>query len=526
MRAPTFTPSVTAVDQPAWAVGARWSIPTLTAAVVLARRRTRLQDNTDGHMFTAIARNLRCCLSLSSPTDQYWIRLSPARTFAVMPSIPVSDVGPVYPVLAAIVPGPLDATFLAINVVACAAVLGVLAAVIARATGSVIAAVAGSALLVVGPIQTGLFAHATFANFAGDHGYDVFAAALLAGAISCLADHPGHPPRLRRATILLTLASLTRYALVAVPLSFVVLGVVGHRHGRSAAAVRRAGAVAACISLAWQYALYPLVYGSAPKAFAYHRSSARGVLRVVLGWFGADGLVDRHVLLAASLFVALFAALGMIIVRRLPTSAAALLATSVVAVSATIVAGQAFLVSDILLNDERHYLPVRLCLMTLVVCEAHRALTRAMWPRRLAIGVTLGVFALLAIRSSSPLPDPLQPRARVDTVQSALRRWPDVLVMSDESTAMLALYDRPALSMITATESTTGRVHDPVADLVDLASGDGAPNELLVIELAPGWRQTLWLPDVACVAVRSAVTDESARVRIALVDISGCAADP
>lgn len=81
-------------------VSRRWGIlvvPLVAAVAVVARRVDRVQTGPDAGVFIGLVRNLRATASLTSPTDQFWIRLAPADTVAVLGRVPVPDLGPLYP---------------------------------------------------------------------------------------------------------------------------------------------------------------------------------------------------------------------------------------------------------------------------------------------------------------------------------------------------------------------------------------------------------------------------------------------
>ena len=62
--------------------------PAVSVVALWVRRVDRLQHGPDAGVFAGMVRNLRSSLSLTSPTDQFWIRLSPSDTVAHLGHIP------------------------------------------------------------------------------------------------------------------------------------------------------------------------------------------------------------------------------------------------------------------------------------------------------------------------------------------------------------------------------------------------------------------------------------------------------
>ena len=138
-------------------MGGRHRPPRFRRIALFVRRIDRVQTGPDAGVFIGLVRNLRSSRSLTSLTDQYWIRLSPAETVARLGDIPVPDFGPLYPLSVAIVPGPLDVAFLVVHIAALFVAVGALGLVTHRATGSVGAAVAAQVIVLWGPFTPDLF---------------------------------------------------------------------------------------------------------------------------------------------------------------------------------------------------------------------------------------------------------------------------------------------------------------------------------------------------------------------------------
>jgi hypothetical protein len=313
-----------------------------------------------------------------------------------------------------------------------------------------------------------------------------------------------------------------------VPLAFVVVAVLARQRRTSAtqraqrAILLRVGLAASGTCLIWQFVALPLLFGTAAKSFAWHRHSWLDLPRAALGWFGADGVVDASAPLAMVVVVVALATIVLIIARRPLLSPSVLLGTAALALTTTIVAGQAVLVADLIVNDERHQLPVRLCVMALVVIEAFMLLSRLGLTRRRGVIIGAAAAALVAIAGTPMLPDPLRARQPHLLIADALRAWPDAIVMTDEPTIMFAVYRRPALAPFLEIEPSTERRRSPHNELRDLASTISPARELLVVKTSM-YPPSFWPPDDPCVDVRFETEDVPAGIRIALVDIGRCA---
>ncbi len=120
-------------------------VPLLAAAALVVRRVDRVQAGPDAGVFVGLVSNLRSSGALTSLTDQFWIRLSPAATVARLGDVPVADFGPLYPAVVAAVPASVDVAFLVIHVLALFAAVLAVGLITRRTTGSTLAAVlAGS----------------------------------------------------------------------------------------------------------------------------------------------------------------------------------------------------------------------------------------------------------------------------------------------------------------------------------------------------------------------------------------------
>ena len=171
--------------------GTLWIVPVVATVIVFARRISRLETGPDAGVFTGMVRNLRSSFSLTSPTDQYWMRLSPAATVDHIGRLPVPDFGPLYSALVAIVPAPLDLAFVLVH---CAALLVAVSAVgylALRATQSVPMAVAAQLIVLWGPLAPDLFfPHGGPLDLYASFGSDGLAVALVLAGLAIVVAGP------------------------------------------------------------------------------------------------------------------------------------------------------------------------------------------------------------------------------------------------------------------------------------------------------------------------------------------------
>ena len=269
--------------------GTLWIVPVVATVIVFARRISRLQIGPDAGVFTGMVRNLRSSFSLTSPTDQYWLRLSPAATVDHLGRLPVPDFGPVYSALVAIVPAPLDVAFVLVH---CAALLVAVAAVgylALRATQSVPMAVAAQLIALWGLAPDLFFPHGGPLDLYASFGSDGLAVALVLAGLAIVVAGPADTGRWRwigiAAATTLAAAILTRYAMagaVAGLLIGLVLAWVRARDRRWPWA-----AVAIAVAVGWQLLVYPLLVDDAgPKSLVLHRGDIAPLGTTMAGWFG------------------------------------------------------------------------------------------------------------------------------------------------------------------------------------------------------------------------------------------------
>lgn len=276
----------------------RWTVglATLPSAIGIAFIRARpdaLNATHDGGFFETIVDNLRRHTSLTAPVDHTWLVASPLEVWRQLPRVPVPDVGPIYPVLVAVVPLPIERAMWVVALVSLLAALVAVGLLVARATHSAFAGLVTQLLLVAGPSQpTSVFRRHNIQSIAAAQSYDVLAVALLLVGLVVFAgrrDHRG----LAVSSGLMTAAALTRYALVAAPAAIAVVALARRHRQRD---VATAAGVAVALALLWQFVLAPALIGSAgPKSLGWHPGSLRPVMELVLGWFALGALADHLV---------------------------------------------------------------------------------------------------------------------------------------------------------------------------------------------------------------------------------------
>jgi hypothetical protein len=263
-------------------------------------------------VFVGLVRNLRGARSLSSVTDQFWIRLPPVDSVARLGRIPVADFGPLYPTLVAIVPAPLDAAFLVVHVVAVFVAVWSVGVLALRATGSTLAGAAAQVLALCGPSVASLFfPEGRPLDLFGMVGSDGIAVACFLAALAMLTvsesstslptvrgndNQSGHVREQLVAVrsrgvagvaggALLAAAMLTRYATAGAVLGVLTVLLWSRR---SNGARRWMPVVAAlAVVVMWQAAVYPLlVDGVGPKGVALHRGSIGPLGQTIAGWVG------------------------------------------------------------------------------------------------------------------------------------------------------------------------------------------------------------------------------------------------
>lgn len=448
-----------------WVAGA--VVPVLAAAEFLRQRHRGLEPLSDGRVMLGIASNLRHHFSLTSPVDQAWIAGSPAETFRLLPRLPVPDVAPLYPTLVAAVPAPLETAAWIINFASLiAALVGVF--VIGRRLAGPVAGVAAQAFLVAGPGQHTIFQSHRILSVAAAQTYDVTALALLLWALICWRRRTLFP-------LLLAAACLTRYAYTAVPVALLVVLLVRWAWTRRRPALLAPVAVATGVALFWQYLAAPFISGAtAPKPIEWHRASAKPLLTALTGWAGLDEVMSSwpSVIVVAAIVIVAGAA-GVALWRCRDRPLAALTAIAAAASLAMVLAGQAFLVADLMLNDERHLLPVRtltvILLCAAVVTAVEHAAPRVRW---LPVAAAIAAAGLLAVGVASDprLADAFDPQVDPALITEVAARYTDGVIVSPNAPFVWWLTGLPALDAFRTIDSNTGRPRDTREELAELAT--------------------------------------------------------
>ena len=460
-------------------VSRRWGVlvvPLVAAVAVVVRRVDRVQTGPDAGVFLGLVRNLRAAGSLTSPTDQYWIRLSPAETVARLGHVPVPDLGPLYPVSVALVPAPLGVAFLVVHVVALAVAVLAVGFLAERATGSVVAAVSAQVIALWGPFRPDLF-------FRQGRPLDLFAMlgsdgpavawwlagfAVLTGAVTWR--RLGPRPTAVVVTALLVASVLTRYAIAGA-----VVGLLaGLVWARVRPAVRGDGddrrwrpvAAALVVAAAWQVVVYPLLIdGSGPKGVAVHRGDIGPIGTTIAGWVGLD--VGSTTATATAIVVGLLVVLVVVAVVAEPGGIVALSAASAVGLVVLLVAARQFLDAGLNLREERHILLLRFLLSVLVVCGV-RDLARTVSSRtsaatgRVVVGAAAPVLAVVSIVAAGGWPGPRQlvDEEAAIAVGPWLAEHGDLPVMSNNSEDWYVRTGVPAADLPRSIEATTFATRD------------------------------------------------------------------
>ncbi|MGI9053234.1 MAG: hypothetical protein ACR2HQ_11400 [Ilumatobacteraceae bacterium] len=507
-------------------------VPLLAAAALVVRRVDRVQAGPDAGVFVGLVSNLRSSGALTSLTDQFWIRLSPAATVARLGDVPVADFGPLYPAVVAAVPASVDVAFLVIHVLALFAAVLAVGLITRRATDSTLAAVSAGSIAIWGPSSPQLF-------FPDDRPLDLFARigadgpavawwllgfAVVVGAMS-RCDRPRSRRWIGAATtaLLLAAAVLTRYALVgAVAGLLVALLLARWRKGD-----RRWPPVAAAMTLPllWPVLIYPVVVGGAgPKSLAWHPGGLAPIGTTMGGWFGLDvaGGVGVAVVGAALL------GFGVVCGLARAGGVASLAAASAAGQLAILVIGRFTLDAGLNVREERHLLLVRFLLAILVVCGLHALAVRVTANasdivRRAAPGViAVGLALLVGVTSGVlPIPRPLRPLEPPLAVEAWLADRGDPPVLSNNSEDWFVRTGVPAADLPRTIEPSTSAPRDVTAELAELATV--AP--VVVQAYRPGFFESVDLRTVPCAAtteVWTARPEVLGGFELAVVDLTRC----
>ncbi|MFZ9628984.1 MAG: hypothetical protein ACO3C1_06490 [Ilumatobacteraceae bacterium] len=457
-------------------------MPTLFTLGMVRARPHRLYDTVDGNLVAGIVHNVRCCGSLTSPTDQYWLRLDVATTYLRLPRVPVADLGPLYPLLVALVPLPVDRAMWVVNALSGAAALVLLAMVVRRVTDSWAAGVAAQVVMVVGPTQHTVFGTVTWSNLVGTTVYDVTAVALLLGAVAA-STSTGRVSRWAAALLFAAACAVKPSFVVALVVLAVwrVIEVMLRRGARSdtVPVVSAASAV-----LAWQFALVPLLFGSAPKALAWHPIRDMGFFEALLGWVRLDGVVRASHAAGLVLGGLCLAVVAVLAVRRSTERSTALLALVLVAGAASVVIGRFVFDAEVVLRDERQLLLVRVAAMALLVIGAHRVVCRWATGPTSAGRITLVVALLVAVSvGTRPWFVALPDRGLPPLVADELASHPDAVVMSNAPTTLYRQTAVSALTMLQPREPTTLRPVYVAGELGSLARSMRDDGRSLVLDV-------------------------------------------
>jgi hypothetical protein len=498
----------------------RWGVlgivPVVATIAVVARRVDRLQSGPDAGVFVGMVRNLRSSFSLTSPTDQYWIRLSPAATVSRLGRIPVPDFGPLYSAVVAAVPAPLDLAFLLAH---CAALLAALSAVgylAWRATTSLPMAVAAQIIALWGPFSPDLFfQHGRPLDLYASIGSDGLAVAFLVVGLAVLtAVGPGRWTRTGvGAAVLLAAAILTRYAMAGAVVGAAVALVVARlvrNDRRWRWPVAALGAAAA-----WQLVVYPLlVSGAGPKSLARHRGDIAPLGVTIAGWFRVD------VTGTTASAVVVILGLGLVVVALLarPGGVVAVVALAAAGQLVTVVMSRQLLDAGLNLREERHVLAVRFLLAVLVVTGLTSVLRRIS-PTAVTVGAMATVVLAAVAAGGWPGPIALQPRAPTLAVGPWLAAHGSLPVLSNQSDTWYTQTGRPAADLPRTIEASTLRRRDVDAEVATLAGV--AP--MVVQAYKPGFFDSVDLRTLECAHVGDSWTGPQLDgFELAVVDLTDC----
>ena len=498
----------------------------MATVIVFARRISRLQIGPDAGVFTGMVRNLRSSFSLTSPTDQYWMRLSPAATVDHLGRLPVPDFGPLYSALVAIVPAPLDVAFVLVH---CAALLVAVSAVgylALRATQSVPMATAAQLIALWGPLSPDLFFHnGSPLDLYASFGSDALAVALMLAGLAIVVAGPADTGRWRwigiAATTTLAAAILTRYAMAG--------AVAGLLIGLVLARVRSGdrrwpwAAVAIAVAVGWQLLVYPLLVDDAgPKSLVFHRGDIAPLGTTMAGWFGiaVTGAPAAAILLVVGIGLVVLAVLAR------PGGAVALCALAAAGQLAIVVVARQYLDAGLNLREERHVLLVRFVAAILIVTGLTNVIRWAMARRgaddagrAVALGA-IGIVVLAAATAGGwPIPEPLIP----ERPTLAVEPWIDdhgLPVVSNDSDTWYLQTGVAAADVPRPGEASTGRARDVPAEVAALAAI--APR--IVQAYRPSFFVDVDLRTLPCAVVGDTWSGaELDGFELAVIDVSSCA---
>ena len=520
-------------------VSRRWGIaivPLVSAVALFVRRIDRVQTGPDAGVFAGLVRNLRSSGSLTSLTDQYWIRLSPAETVARLGDIPVPDFGPLYPISVAIVPAPLEVAFLAVHIAALVVAVGAVGLVTHRATGSVGAAIAAQVIALWGPFTPDLFFFEgrplDLFGMIGSDGPAVawwlLGFALVTGALGRIT--PDAVPRWTGAAVVATLgaAMLTRYAIAGAVVG--LLGGLLWARWRAPTRDHRWWLVALSlpIPVAWQLLIYPLlVEGAGPKGLALHRGTIAPIGTTIAGWFG----FGVHTRTAGTVVVVVtVVALAAVALATRPGGVPSLAAAAAVGHIVVLIAARQLLDAGLNLREERHMLLVRFLLAVLVVCGVREAVGRAVAAlgasrQRVAVAASAPVLAVLVVLAAQGWPGPLQ--LKPERVQLAVGPWlaehGDLPVLSNNSDDWYLHTGIPAADLPRGAEATTTAPRNVDVEIAELALA--APSGRVVQAYRLPFFPATDLRDVPCAVVEDVWTDFPEVLdgfELAVIDLRDC----
>ena len=507
--------------------GTLWVVPIVATVVVLARRFSRLETGPDAGVFTGMVRNLRSSFSLTSPTDQYWMRLSPAATVERLGHLPVPDFGPLYSALVAVVPAPLDVAFVLVHGAALLVAVSAVGYLALRATESVPMAVAAQLIALWGPLAPELFfPHGAPLDLYASFGSDGLAVALaLAGLAVVVA---GRAPTAGwrwfgiGAATLLAAAILTRYAMAGAVAGILIGLLIAWVRARD----RRWpwAAVAVAVALVWQLLVYPLLVDDAgPKSLVFHRGDIAPLGTTIAGWFGLTVTGT----LAAAIFIAVGIGLLVVGVLARPGGVVALSALAAVGQLAIVVVARNYLDAGLNLREERHVLLVRFVAAILIVAGLTNVIRWAMVRRQtddIGTALTLGAIATAVVAAVAaggwPIPEPLRPAQPMLAVRTWIDEHGRLPVISDQSDTWYTQTGVPAADVPRIGEPSTNRPRDVAAEMSALAAV--APH--IVQAYRPGFPDGVDLRTLPCAVVGDTWSGpELDGFELAVVDISGCA---
>ena len=503
-------------------------VPVVAAVLVFARRVERLETGPDAGVFVGMVRNLRSLRSLTSPTDQYWVRLSPAETVDRLGRLPIPDFGPMYSALVAVVPAPLELAFVIVHV---AAVFGAVASVgylAFRACSVVAVGMAAQVLALWGPFSPDrFFAHGRPLELYASIGSDGLAVATLLTGMAVAVAAGGRTSRTAwrwfgiAVAALLAASVLTRYAMAGAVLGLLVAFVVSRLRWDDR---RWPWPVAALVVAgSWQIVVYPLlVDGAGPKSLVAHRGDIAPLGVTMAGWVGLDvsGAVASAVVIALGLVLVGIAVVGS------PGGVVALCAMAAAGHLAVVVVSRQVLDAVLNLREERHVLLIRFLLAVLVVSGLHHLLRLALRrrPTGLVRRATAGAAALAAgigaiAAGGWPWPDPLVAAAPTLPVDQWLTAHGSPPVLSNLSDNWYTQTGVPAADVPRTVEASTGRPRDVAAEIAALA----ASSRTVAQAYWPDFFEGVDLRTVPCAVVVDTWTGpELAGFELSILDLSGC----